>query len=95
MLKSIATAIILWLVLLPTHVLAAEGGGSTMVIVADSRKLTGIRAWWANVYNESHLYFALLTIILIPLAGVILGPLADQLMGRIGIDLKSRVLREH
>ena len=78
-----------------TSILLAEGGKtSTAVIVADSRGLTGIRAWWANLYNESHFYFALLTVILIPLAGVILGTVADLLMGRIGIDLKSRKLRE-
>jgi hypothetical protein len=65
-----------------------------MVVVADSRHLTGIHAWWANLYNESHISFALLTVIAIPLAGAILGSAADFLMGRIGIDLKSRTLRE-
>ena len=79
---------------LSTATFAAESA-TAMVIVADSRKLTGIRAWWANIYNESLLSFALLTILLIPLAGIILGTLADQLMSLIGIDLKSRVLREH
>jgi hypothetical protein len=82
------------LLLLPSYLLAAEGPSGTMVIVADSRYLTGVRAWWANLYNESHLHFALLTICIIPLVGVILGSIADFLMGRIGIDLKSRVLRE-
>ena len=53
----------------------AAGGGDvqSIVIVADSRKLTGIMAWWANLYNESHFYFTLLTVILIPLIGVIFG----------------------
>ena len=50
--------------------LAAGGGGELIVIVADSRKLTGIMAWWANLYNESHLYFTLLTVVLIPVIGV-------------------------
>lgn len=81
--------------LFSSHLLAAgEGKVSAMVIVADTRNLTGLRAWWANLYNESHLYFALLTILLVPLAGAILGSLADLVMARIGIDLKSRVLRE-
>jgi hypothetical protein len=86
----------LGLLLIFTRLLSAAGGGkvSAMVIVADSRNLTGIRAWWANMYNESHMSFALLTILVIPLAGVILGTIADLLMSRIGIDLKSRVLRE-
>jgi hypothetical protein len=84
----------LWL-LAPSLALAAGGGGAPIVIVADSRKLTGIMAWWANLYNESHLYFTILTIILIPLIGVIFGVLADVAMHFIGIDLKSRELAEH
>jgi hypothetical protein len=75
--------------------LAAGGGGEFIVIVADSRKLTGVMAWWANLYNESHLYFTLLTVVLIPVIGVIFGVLADFVMHFIGIDLKSRDLAEH
>ena len=48
-----------------------------------------------KVYNESHFYFALLTVVTIPLGGAILGGLADLLMRQIGIDLKSRALREN
>jgi hypothetical protein len=75
--------------------LSAGGGGAPIVMVADSRKLTGIMAWWANLYNESHVYFTILTIILIPLIGVIFGVIADIVMHFIGIDLKSRDLAEH
>lgn len=75
--------------------LAAGGGGQPIVIVADSRKLSGVMAWWANLYNESHFYFTLLTIVLIPLIGVIFGVLADICMHFVGIDLKSRDLAEH
>jgi len=77
--------------------IAAAGGAKAenIVIVADSRKLDGIMAWWANMYNESHVYFTILTIILIPLIGVIFGFLADIVMSHIGIDLKSRELAEH
>ena len=81
------------LVLIPSHLAAAEKARA-MVIVADSRHLTGLAAWWVNIYNESHFYFALLTIVTIPLVGAILGGLADLLIRRIGIDLKSRSLRE-
>lgn len=66
-----------------------------IVIVADSRHLTGLAAWWVNLYNESHLYFALLSIVAIPLAGAILGTAADLLMAHLGIDLKSRTLQEN
>ena len=75
--------------------LAAGGGGEPIVIVADSRKLTGLMAWWANLYNESHVYFTLLTVVSIPIIGVGLGLLADVVMARIGLDLKSRELAEH
>jgi hypothetical protein len=75
----------------------AAGGGDVapIVIVADSRKLTGLMAWWANLYNESHLYFTVLTVILIPVIGVLFGVLADIVMHFVGIDLKSRDLAEH
>ena len=82
------------LLLLPAHLLAAGEKTADVVLVADSRHLTGIMAWWTNLFNESNLYFALLTIVVIPLAGVILGTIADLLMGCIGINLKSRALRE-
>ncbi len=76
---------------LPEFVLAAGGGKiENVVIVADTRKFTGWEAWWTNLYNESHLYFALLTMVLIPVIGVIFGVFADFLMSFIGIDLKSR-----
>lgn len=83
---SLITLITLW----PGFALAAGGGGAPVVIVADTRKLSGIMAWWANLYNESHLQFMLLTVILIPLTGVIFGVLADIIMSRIGIDLTSK-----
>lgn len=75
----------------------AAGGGdiAPIVIVADTRKLSGIMAWWANLYNESHLYFMIATIIIIPAVGVIFGVLADIVMHFVGIDLKSRELSEH
>ena len=87
------TAIAFWLS--AQTALAAGGGGEPIVMVADSRKLTGIMAWWANLYNESHLYFTVLTVILIPVIGVLFGVLADIVMHFVGIDLSSRDLAEH
>ena len=79
------------------HIALAAGGGEVapIVIVADSRHITGMMAWWANLYNESHLYFALLTVAIIPIIGVIFGLIADVIMKKIGIDLTSRELAEH
>jgi hypothetical protein len=82
--------------LLPEIALAAGGGpAGTLTIVADTRKFTGWEAWWTNLYNESHFYFTLVTVISIPIVGLIFGILADIIMARIGIDLKSRELAEH
>ena len=80
------------LILAASRLQGAEAG--PVVIVADSRHLTGLTAWWVNIYNDSHVLFALLTIVTIPVVGAILGSVADLMMRRIGIDLRSRSLRE-
>jgi len=83
------------LLLLPARLLAASEPSDAVVLVADTRKFHGWEAWWGNLYNESHLLFAIVTIIVIPVCGVILGMLADLVMSRLGIDLKKRTLAEH
>ncbi len=83
------------LAIAPATLLGAGGGGQPIVIVADSRGLSGWRAWWTNLYNESHLYFALLTILIVPAAGLILGKLTGWLLARTGINLRTRQLAEH
>jgi len=93
MLRHATRIIVLCLFALGANLLAAEQK-TDVVLVADSRHLNGVMAWWANLFNESHLYFALLTVVVIPLAGVVLGTLADLLIGRLGINLKSRSLHE-
>ena len=81
--------------LLPGMALAAGPAAAPLVIVADTRNFTGWEAWWTNLYNESHLLFALLTVVIIPVVGLCFGLLADVVMNWIGIDLKSRDLAEH
>ncbi|MBI4876018.1 MAG: hypothetical protein HY822_15385 [Acidobacteria bacterium] len=93
LLRTSATALVLSL--LAGNGMAAGGGGELIVIVADSRRLSGWKAWLTNIYNESHFYFAALTITLIPLLGLFLGTLTELLLRRLGINLKSRVLAEH
>jgi len=93
--KKMTVALTAMFLLMPMAAFAAGGGGEGIVIVADTRKLSGVMAWWSNLYNESHFYFTLLTIIIIPITGVIFGVLADIVMHFIGIDLKSRELAEH
>ena len=85
----------LFLLMGPAIAAAAGGKAEPIVFVADSRKFSGIMAWFANLYNESHLWFAMLTVLIIPVIGVILGLLADRVMSHIGIDLTSRDVAEH
>ena len=80
--------------LLPVRLLAAEPT-DTVVIVADSRKFSGWQAWWANLYNDSHLWFAVITIVILPVTALLLGRLTGWLMGHLGINLRSRELAEH
>ena len=88
-----ATGLIL---LLPASAMAAGGGKiDQMVIVADTRGLLPFEAWWANLYNESHVYFTVLTVILIPIIGVVFGTIADFFMKLLGLDLEHRELSEH
>lgn len=75
--------------------MAAGGKAAQIVIVSDTRDLTGILAWWSNLYNESHLQFTILTVILIPVLGMTLGLLTDLVMHHIGIDLSKRDVAEH
>ena len=74
--------------------LAAASGGDAVVIVADSRRYTGLALWWTNLYNESHFWFAAVTIIVIPALAVLMAAGTGFLMRRLGINLKSRVLAE-
>jgi len=82
------------LLLLVPALAIARGGGDSMVLVADPRQFTGFRALWANLYNESHLAIALLTILIIPTLGLLMGKITDLVLAAIGINLKSRVLAE-
>jgi hypothetical protein len=90
------TGMVLFLTaLIPELALAAAEKAAPLILVADTRKLTGIMKWWADLYNESHLWFTVLTVVLIPVIGLIFGVIADIVMSHIGIDLKSRDLAEH
>jgi hypothetical protein len=91
-LTGLAVLVSLWL---PGTAFAAGPAAAPLVIVADTRNFTGWEAWWTNLYNESHLYFALLTVAIIPIVGLCFGLLADVIMKWIGIDLEHRDLAEH
>lgn len=97
--RKIPSKLFAWIgmavLMLPALAQAAGPAAANIVIVADTRKTTGLLRWWGDLYNESHLYFAIFTVVLIPIIGVVFGTLADLIMSRIGIDLKSRELAEH
>ena len=77
---AIAGSFVMLLVMMPSLALAAKKAAANVVIVADTRRLDGIMLWWAQMYNDSHLYFTILTIIIIPTVGCIFGFLADVVM---------------
>ena len=92
---AIAGSFVMLLVMMPSLALAAKKAAANVVIVADTRRLDGIMLWWAQMYNDTHLYFTILPLLLIPTVGCIFGFLADVVMSHIGIDLKHRELAEH
>ena len=61
---AIAGSFVMLLVMMPSLALAAKKAAANVVIVADTRRLDGIMLWWAQMYNDSHLYFTILTIIM-------------------------------
>ncbi len=81
--------------LTPDWVWAAGEKATNLVVVADTRRLTGIMKYFANLYNTNTLLFAIWAVVLTALWGAILGFLMDFLMARTGLDLKSRKIVEH
>jgi hypothetical protein len=90
--KTLAT---LMVVLFPAPLLALAAKAEAIVVVADTRGLTGWRAWYLNLYNDNHLLFALLTVTTVPLLALLLGRITSWCMGRLGINLRTRQLAEH
>ena len=93
-LKKIYLFVVTWCLLILPCGIALAGGSNNVVIVSDTRKLTGIMHWWGSCYNESHAQFTLITVILIPVVGCIFGWMADKVMGWMGIDLTKRKVSE-
>jgi len=83
------------LVLLPQVAWAAGKKATELVVVADTRKLSGINKYFATLYNENIWLFALWAVILTAAMGCVLGVIMDFIMKRTGIDLTSREIIEH
>ena len=79
--------------LIPEPVWAAKKA-KLLVHVADTRNLSGVLLYFANMYNENLLMFGIWTVVVITGLGSALGFGMDVIMSRTGLDLTSRELRE-
>lgn len=83
------------MVMLPQWVLASGDKATNIVVVADTRRVTGIMHYFADMYNTNIVMFAVWTVVLTVAMGCTLGFLMDFIMSRTGLDLKSRKIVEH
>jgi multisubunit Na+/H+ antiporter MnhB subunit len=77
----------LGLILVPGIALAAGGGATEIVVVADTRHLSGFSLYIATLYNENLWLFATWSVIITTAMGAGLGLLMDAIMKRTGLDL--------
>ncbi len=82
-------------VLLPSLAIAGGDKASELVVVADTRRVTGIMKYFSDLYNTNIWLFAVWAVVLTAAMGCILGFLMDFIMERTGLDLKSRKIVEH
>lgn len=95
-LLSISTLAATLTALLPSWVLAAGPKASDLVVVADTRVLqSGVMKYFANMYNENILLFAIWAVVLTALMGSVLGLVMDVVMKSTGLDLSKRKILEH
>lgn len=84
------------LTLLPSLAWAAGGGGATdIVVVADTRQLSGVNFYFSELYNDNITIFAVWAVVLTTGCGAVLGVVMDFIMKRTGIDLTKRSIVEH
>lgn len=95
-LLSISTLTATLVALLPSWVLAAGPKAADLVVVADTRVLeSGIMKYFANMYNENILLFAMWAVVLTAAMGSVLGLVMDVVMKSTGLDLSKRKILEH
>ena len=80
---------------LPRLVWAGGEAATNLVVVADTRRVTGILKYIADTYNTDPWLFAVWAVVITAVWGGILGFLMDFIMERSGLDLKSRKILEH
>ena len=78
------------------HLAWASGEAATnLVVVADTRRVSGVLKYIADTYNTDPWLFAVWAVVITAVWGAILGFLMDFIMARSGLDLKSRKILEH
>ena len=80
---------------LPGLAWASGEAATNLVVVADTRRVSGVLKYISNVYNTDPWLFALWAVVITAVWGAILGFLMDFIMERTGLDLKSRKIIEH
>ena len=81
--------------MLPALVFAGGDKASNLVVVADTRRVTGMMKYFSDLYNTNIWLFAVWAVVLTAALGCALGFLMDFIMERTGLDLKSRKIVEH
>ena len=81
--------------MLPGLAMAAAEKAADLVVVADTRMLSGWNLYFASLYNEDMWLFATWAVVLTTAMGMGLGLIMDFVMKRTGIDLTSRKIVEH
>ena len=71
------------LMLIPERLWASGEAASNLVVVADTRRVTGIMKYFSDLYNTNIWLFAVWAVVL------------TVIMERTGLDLKSRKIIEH
>lgn len=94
-LSHLVTLAMTGVLLLPFDALAAGEKASNIVVVADTRRVTGFLKYLSNLYNTDVWMFAVWAVVLTVVVGCTLGFLMDFIMERTGLDLKSRKIIEH
>jgi len=91
LMTTVLSCVLLW----PSFALAAGDKASNIVVVADTRRVTGFLKYLSNLYNTDIWMFAIWAVILTVVLGCALGFLMDFIMERTGLDLRSRKIIEH
>jgi phage shock protein PspC (stress-responsive transcriptional regulator) len=80
---------------IPNLARASGEAATNLVVVADTRRVSGVLKYIADTYNTDPWLFAVWAVVITAVWGGILGFVMDFIMERSGLDLKSRKILEH